>query len=186
MRMTALLLATLGVSLTGSVWAGVDPEAEARLSEEALARYAAPGDAARFEALNARLEAPAESLGRPAAGIRMTLRSWPNGKPRTTLFAKEAWVAEDMMSMRGRDVLVEQWHEDGSQEATVTAEEAVMDRNSMLAVAKGTVTCTRGQDRLEGKGAWMDLDSQYLKVLREGAIYTARLGDVRLTERGMF
>lgn len=164
----------------------IDPEGGDRLSAEALARYEAPGAASRYAALTARLEQPVEELGPAANHLRLTLRSWPNGHPKTTLTAEEAWMTQDMMSMRGRKVVIRQLREDGSVEATLTAEEAVMDRTAMLAVAKGTVTCVMNQDRLEGEGAWADLDVQYVKVLSEGVIHTARLQGVALTERGMF
>lgn len=164
----------------------VTPEAEARLSEEALARYRAPGKPERYITLIKQLNTPGETLGSPAIRLRLPVRSWPDGRPRTMLFAEEAWVAPTMQNLRGRTVRVEHYREDGSLEAVLEADEVVVDRAAMLAVAKGRVSGTLNGDKLSGRGALIDLDAQYVRILYKACITTRRTGEVDFTSRGMF
>ena len=180
-------LLVLAAALAACAHAGAAPEAwEAAVSPEAVARSAAPGATARYAPLIKSLRTSPEELGAPARNLRLPLKSFPDGRARVVLHAQEAWVSPDMAWLRGRGVRVVTLREDGSQEASLEAEEAAMDRASMLAVAKGRVRATRGGDRLAGVGALADLDAQYVKVLRRATVETRRLAGARLTERGMF
>lgn len=163
-----------------------DPATEARLTPEALARYAAPGAPLRYKALIEELKTPPETLGSPARNLRLPVRSFPDGRPRTLVFAEEAWVSPDMQRLRGRRVRMEHLREDGSTEATLEAAEALMDRATMLAVAKGAVRATRGNDVLTGNGALADLDARYVKVLSRAGITTRRMGEANFAGRGFF
>lgn len=162
------------------------PEAEERLSAEALARYQAPGDPSRYLELMKQLNAPGDTLAAPARRLRLPVRSWPDGRPQTMVFAEEAWVSPTMQSLRGRKVRVEHYREDGSLEAILEADEIVVDRTTMLAAAKGFVTGELGEDRLSGRGALIDLDAQYVRILSKACIQTRRTGEVDFTSRGMF
>ncbi len=163
-----------------------DLEARRRLTPEALARYAAPGEASRYVALEEQLKVPLADLGAPALDLRMPVQTYPSGRNRTLVFAKEAWVSPDMMSIRGRHVRVEQLGEDGALEAMLIADEVQVDRVTMLAVARGRVSGSFGSDRLQGQGALMDFNAQYVKLLEEACIFTQRAGEANFTDRGMF
>ena len=182
MRLPALALA----ALTCACAAAGEAEAWAKVSPEAVARYAAPGDPARYAALAQRLEAPPEALGPPARGLRIPVRSFPDGRPEVLLHAETAWVSADMMRLRGRGVRVEAFDAEGALAETLWAEEAAVDRTAMLAVAKGPIRLERGGDTLTGVGALADLEAQYVKVLRRARIDTARLRGVDMTKRGIF
>ena len=182
MRLPALALAALACACAT---AG-EAEAWARVSPEAVARYVAPGDPARYVPLARRLQAPPEELGPPARGLRLPVRSFPDGRAEVMLHAETAWASPDMMLLRGRNVRVEAFNADGSPAETLWAEEAVVDRTAMLAVAKDAVRLERGGDTLTGVGALADLEAQYVKVLRRARIDTARLRGVDMTERGIF
>lgn len=161
--------------------------AEARLSEEALARYSAPGNPARYGELLQWARVPVEELGDPASGLKLPVQSWPDGRTRTLVLAKEAWISgEDLAWVRGRRVRVEQFRADGELEGVLEADEVAVDRASMLAVVKGRVKGNFGNDRLTGVGALVDLDANYVKILKKAEILTKRLGDAKLTERGIF
>lgn len=164
----------------------VTPEAEARLSEEALARYVAPGEPARYLDLMKQLNVSDETLGPPAKALRLPIKSWPDGRPKTMVFAEEAWITPTMTGLRGRKVRVENYREDGSIEAVLEADEVVVDRTAMLAAAKGRVTGVLGDDKISGRGALIDLDAQYVRLLYRACIITRKTGDVDLTSRGMF
>lgn len=164
----------------------VTPEAEERLSEEALARYLAPGEPKRYLELIKQLNTPGETLGPPAKMLRLPVKSWPDGRPKTMVFADEAWVAPTMTGLRGRKVRVETYREDGTVEAVLEADEVVVDRTAMLAVAKGRVTGVLGGDQVSGRGALVDLDAQYVRLLYKACIITRKTGDVDFTSRGMF
>ncbi len=165
---------------------GGDLEAKARLTPEALARYEAPGEVSRYAALQEQLKAPLEELGAPALEMRIPVQTYPSGRTRTMVYAKEAWVSADMMSIRGRKVRVEQLREDGSVEAMLIADEVQVDRVTMLAVATGPVYGHFGSDRLQGVGAFMDFTAQYVKILEQSSIVTQRAGDANFADRGMF
>lgn len=191
--MRLFFLMTLACAVTsfafaegGSAVQTVSLEAEERLTEEALARYSAPGDPTRYISLIEQLKSPGETLGPPATKLRFPAKSWPNGRPRTMVFADEAWVALSMTSLRGRMVRVETYRLDGSIESVLEADEVIVDRNAMLAVAKGRVTGILGEDKLSGRGALIDLDAQYVRILYKACIITRRTGDVDFTSRGMF
>ena len=164
----------------------VHPEATPKLTPEALERYSAPGEPARYVALLKQLRRPAEELGSPAKNLRLPVQSWPDGRAKTIVFAPEAWVTEDMQNLRGRKVRVEHFKEDGSPAGEMEAEEVVVDRTQMLAVAKGRVFVAFGGDRMQGVGALADLQAQYVRILRRAQIETGRLGAADFTERGMF
>lgn len=164
----------------------VTPEAEARLSAEALARYSAPGEPARYLELLKQLNTPGDTLGAPAKRLRLPVKSWPDGRPQTMVYAEEAWVSATMQSLRGRKVRVEHYREDGELEAVLEADEIVVDRETKLAAAKGRITGAFSGDQLSGRGALIDLDAQYVRILSRACIITRRTGDVDLTSRGMF
>lgn len=164
----------------------VTPEAEERLTDEAIARYLAPGEPSRYLDLIKQLNVPGETLGPPAKKLRLPVKSWPDGRPKTMVFAEEAWVAPTMTGLRGRKVRVETYRVDGTVESVLEADEVVVDRNVMLAVAKGRVTGMLNEDRISGRGALVDLDAQYVRLLYKACIITRKTGDVDFTSRGMF
>lgn len=162
------------------------PEVAEKISPEALERYQAPGKASRYRELIAHIKVPQEQLGEPAQKLRIPVQSWENGMPQTVVSARLAWLSEDLNVVRGRDVVVKRFREDGTLEATVEMAEVVLDRRAMLAVAKGAVKGAFGEDRIAGNGALLDFNLRYVSVLRKAVIDTARLGGVNLTRRGMF
>lgn len=184
----AMFLAALVAASVAPAGAEVafDPAMEARLTPEALARYAAPGKPVRYKALIEELKTPPETLGKPARNLRLPVRCFPDGRPQTLVFAEEAWVSPDMQRLRGRKVRMEHLRADGTVEATLEADEAAMDRATMLAVAKGSVRATQEGDVLTGNGALADLDARYVKVLSRASIVTKRMGEVDFASRGMF
>lgn len=189
--MRTLLL--LGCLLTGA-WlmatpapvVELTPDTEAMLSDEAMARYAEPGSVRRYKKLIESLRKPPEEIGSPARNLRLPVRSYPNGRPQTTVQAEEAWITLDTNYLRGRNVHVEQLDENGAVEAVLEADEIVVDRGAMLAVVKGRVRGEMGGDILTGVGALVDLDTRYLRIVRRARINTKRMGDVKLTDRGIF
>jgi len=187
-RLAFLTILMLGcVTLrAGNDTPSADEEAEGRLADAALARYAAPGDASRYKTLVEQIKQPPEGLGAPALNLRLPVRSFPDGRPQVVVHAEQAWVAADLRHLRGRKVRMVQFDETGAEEATLEAEEAIVDRTEMLAVAKGTVNATFGKDRLSGNGAVADLNARYVKVLSRAKIVTPRTQELKLTERGLF
>jgi len=104
------------------------PEVLEKISPEALERYQAPGKASRYRALIAHIKVPQEQLGEPARKLRIPVQSWANGMPQTEVSARLAWLSEDLNVVRGRDVVVKRFREDGTLEATIEMAEVVMDR----------------------------------------------------------
>ncbi len=163
----------------------VTPEAEALLEPGALARYAEPGNPERYRDLLERLQVPVAELGTPALNLRIPMQSWPNGRAKTMIYAKEAWFSIDMMQIRGREVRIERMTESGVIDSVLTAHEVQMDRTVMLAVVAGKLTADLGEDHLDGKGALIDFNAQYVKVLRDARIITPRLKDSGFSTNGM-
>ena len=185
----AAMVAVAGVSFLRLAVAEalpIDGEAESRLTAERLAAYAEPGAPARYRELITRIKASPAELGAPAKNLRLPVRSWPDGRAQTVVFAKEAWISSDMQQVRGRGVRVEQFHEDGSPEAVLEAAEVMVDRKSLLAVAKGRVAGTFGTDHFSGIGALVDLDARYVQVLRRAKIVTQRMREANFAGRGLF
>ena len=91
-----------------------------------------------------------------------------------------------MSVLRGRGVHVEQFKEDGSLEAVLDADEILVNRTEMLAVAKGKVRGVMEGDVLTGAGALIDMNIKYLRLIKQACIETKRMGDVKLTDRGIF
>ena len=104
------------------------------VSPEAVARYTAPGNPERYRALIERLKTPREELGEPSLGMRIPVRSFPNGREEVVLHAEEGWLSEDMMKLRGVRVRVETFDETGALTSTLWADEAAVDREAELAV----------------------------------------------------
>ncbi len=181
-----LLLTVLALGLGGRVLAAPSPEAEERLSEAALARYGAPGQPERYRSLLMQIRKAPEELGSPAKDVRLPVQSWPNGRAKTMVFAKEAWVTLDMQGVRARTVHVEHYREDGSLAGTLDAEEVLVDRTRQLAVVKGRIKGRFGADKLSGVGALIDFETQYVKILRRARIETGRLGKADFSARGLF
>ncbi len=164
----------------------VSLEATELLTREALARYSAPGKITRYTHLVRLLQKPVSELGEPALNLRIPVQSWENGRTKTMIYAQEAWISADMMTVRGRKVRVEQLSETGEVETVVRAKEVQIDRAKMLAVVSGSISADVGTDHLEGRGALIDFNAQYLKVLQHASITTQRAKDADLTNRGMF
>ncbi len=161
-------------------------EATELLTREALKRYAAPGKISRYAHLVKLLQKPVSELGEPAVNLRIPVQSWENGRTKTMIYAQEAWISADMMTIRGRQVRVEQLSESGELEMEVRAKEVQIDRTQMLAVVSGAISADLETDHLEGRGALIDFNAQYLKVLQDASITTKRAKDADLTSRGMF
>ena len=181
-----LLLTVLALGLGGRALAAPSPEAEERLSEEALARYGAPGNPERYRSLLTQMREAPETLGAPARNVRLPVQSWPNGRAKTMVFAKEAWVTLDMQGLRARHVHVEHYREDGALAGELDAEEVLVDRPKQLAVVKGRFQGRFGVDKLSGVGALIDFETQYVKILRRARIDTGRLGKADFSARGLF
>lgn len=168
------------------VAAELTPQTDEMLSADALARYSEPGQPIRYKALLEAMSEPPETLGEPSKGLRLTVRSWPDGRPQTIVQAKEAWMTLDTSVLRGRGVHVEQFKEDGSLEAVLDVDEILVNRTEMLAVAKGKVRGVMEGDVLTGAGALIDMNIKYLRLIKQACIETKRMGDVKLTDRGIF
>lgn len=164
----------------------LDANTETKLSDEAMMRYAEPGRVVRYKKLIETLRQPLEELGTPARELRLPIRSFPNGKPETTVLADEAWITLDTTYLRGRKVVVTQYREDGSIEAILNADEIAVDRSKMIAVVKGHLHGTMSEDTFEGVGALVDLEAKYVRIVKRAIIKTKRMGDVNLTNRGIF
>lgn len=164
----------------------LDEATEAKISAVATARYSEPGQAARYKTLIESLRKNADELGSPARNLKLPVKSFPDGRPQTTVLASEAWVTLDTNYLRGRNVVVTSYNEDGTVESVLTADELAVDRVEMLAVAKGKVRAEMGDDILTGVGAVADLNTRYMRILRRAVIETKRMGEVKLTDRGIF
>ncbi|MBQ9693927.1 MAG: hypothetical protein IJV69_04145 [Kiritimatiellae bacterium] len=183
---TCLLIGLPLAAVTAEAEADLTPETDAMISAEALARYCEPGQPLRYKALLEALQQPPETIGSPARNLRLPVRSLPDGRPQTVVRATEAWVTLDTTLLRGRQVHVEHFREDGSLEAVLDADEIIIDRTTRLAVAKGKVRCTMDGDVLTGQGALVDMNINYLRIIKHACIETKRMGDVNLTDRGIF
>lgn len=186
------ILLAIGCFLLGGALCAIaetvplDANTETKLSDEAMMRYAEPGSVARYKKLIETLRQPLDDLGAPARELRLPIRSFPNGKPETTVLADEAWITLDTSYLRGRKVIVTQYREDGSIEAILNADEIAVDRNNMIAVVKGRLHGTMNEDTLDGVGALVDLEAKYVRIVKRAIIKTKRMGDVNLTDRGIF
>lgn len=151
-----------------------------------LERISAPGDRARYADLEAALQQPTDTLGPPATGIRLPVQSYPSGRTKTLVMADLAWFSPDLQQIRVKDLRVEQFAENGSPEGTLEADNAVVDRRSMLAVADGAVRVRMNGDTLNGWGAYCDLDASYVRILRDAVIHTSKAAQVDFSARGQF
>lgn len=174
------------VASAETVPVSLDAETEALLSEAALARYSSPGETVRYKSLLEALRQPAETLGTPARNLRLPVRTFEDGRPQVVVTAVEAWITLDTNLLRGRKVHVEQYREDGSLEAVLDADEAMVNRAEMLAVAKGKVHGMMDGDALTGVGALVDLEAKYLRIIKRGCIKTKRMAGANFTDRGIF
>jgi hypothetical protein len=152
-------------------------EAEARLSEDALARYAAPGDAARYEALLRAMRESPDEIGSPSEDVYTPIQVHENGETKLALQSAQGWMSDDLMRLRGKEVKIFSYAEDGSLESTISAYEILVDRHTMLAVMRGKVSIEMGVDTLEGNGALMDFNAQYIRLLRQAKATTSRLSE---------
>jgi len=152
-------------------------EAEARLSEDALARYAAPGDAARYEALLRAMRESPDEIGSPSEDVYTPIQVHENGETKVALQSAQGWMSDDLMMLRGKEVKIFSYAEDGSLESTISAYEILVDRHTMLAVMRGKVSIEMGVDTLEGNGALMDFNAQYIRLLRQAKATTSRLSE---------
>ena len=101
MRLT-LLLTLLFVALHlpatpagEAVSSDLTPETDAKISEEALARYSAPGQVGRYKDLLEALKQNPETMGSPARNLRLPVRSFPDGRPQIIVRATDAWITLD-------------------------------------------------------------------------------------------
>ncbi len=164
----------------------LDPDTEAKISAAAVKTYKEPGNTRRYKTLIESLRKPLDELGSPARQLQLPVRSYPNGRPEAVVVAEEAWITLDTNYLRGRNVVMTQYDEKGNVEAVLTADEIAVDRPQMLAVAKGNISGKMAGDRLDGNGALVDLNARYMRIIKRAIIHTKRMGDVKLTERGIF
>lgn len=193
MRFFLLVLSCL--TLAGGLMAKVyeDPRAvellassDALTTEAAVKRYQMPGDATTFAPLLRTFAKPVETLGPPSLDLHSPVQIYPNGAVKVELEAKESWMTDDMMHLRGRQVVVTSYKKDGSLEAVVTADEIAVDRTSMRAVIRGKVSFTFGTEKITGNGAIVDLDAQYIRILSKAMIRSSRMQDSDFSMKELF
>lgn len=157
-------------------------EANERTSEEALARYSQPGEASRYESLLRAMKQSPESIGSPSEDVYTPVQVHDNGETKVALQAGQGWMTDDLMMLRGKDVQIFAYREDGSLESTIYATEIMIDRHSMLAVMRGPVSVNMGIDTMQGNGALLDLNLPYIRLLRKAKVSTSRLADVNIDD----
>ncbi len=174
------------LTLAGGLMAKVyeDPRAvellassEAQTSEQAIKRYKMPGEAKQFAPLLRTFAKPVETLGSPSLDLHTPVQIYPNGTIKVELEAKESWMTDDMLYLRGRQVTITSYKTDGSLEAVVKADEIAVDRRSMRAVIRGNLSFTLGNEKLTGNGAIVDLNAQYIRILSKAKIRSSRMQD---------
>ncbi len=182
-RTIALIVCAAAALTAGAVRVAGDGTLDPAL----VARIAAPGAPERYAALEAELTKPTDELGPPASAIRLPAQSFPDGRTKTLVLADLAWFSEDLQTIRIKELRVEQYAEDGTLEGTLEADNAVVDRQAMLAVADGAVRLSMADgDRLTGWGAYCDLKDSYVRILRDAVIHTSKIGQVDFSDRGQF
>ncbi len=130
----------------------------------------------RYATLEAELDKPESELGPPAQGGRLPVQTHPNGRMKVLLLVKQGWFTPDMTSIVANNIRVETYSPTGELEGYLEAERAVIDRNQMLAVARGRVFVKMGEETLQGDGAYCDMKEEYVKILNKGEIHTSKMG----------
>lgn len=188
MRFGLALIATFLCTIYASA-ERVNPKVEAllakvdeRLAEDRVAAYSDPGEAKHYATLLRAFNRPPDEIGSPSEEIFSPVQVYPNGDTKVEIWAGMAWFSDDLMTLRGKNVKVYSYYPDGTQESVIATDEILFDRKTMRAAMRGYVTIEMGTEKLSGNGALADFNTQYIRLLRQAKIVTARLNDVNLDE----
>ena len=125
--------------------------------------------------INEKLEAPAENVSIP-------IESFSNGTVKSRVTAARAHVFADSGYIWGEEIRVEQYREDGSVYATLTAESCIVDRKTKSGWVAGAAQMVYGDASVKGRGIYFSLEREFIKIFSQSEI---RAGHSRLDVGGL-
>ncbi len=125
--------------------------------------------------INEKLEAPAENVSVP-------IESFSNGTVKSRVTAARAHVFADTGFIWGENIRVEQYREDGTVYASLTAENCIVDRKTKSGWVAGAAQMVYGDASVKGRGIYFSLAREFIKIFSQSEI---RAGHQRLDIGGL-
>ena len=145
-------------------------------AEQWLAKRAT--DLSAWETLSNKWVQASASVAPPVENLVLPLEHYESGREkgriRTLLKAERAQLLEGGLVF-ARNVKVDLLQPDGKPEATLVAEDCLLDRNTKKGFSRGVVDVKAGPDHLKGRGIYFSTDEQFIKILSECEIRTFRI-----------
>jgi len=116
-----------------------------------------------------KLEAPAENVVIP-------LETFPDGKIKSRVKAARAQIFQETGFIWGEGVHVEQFREDGRLQATLDAENCVVDRKTKSGWVEGAAKMVYGDSSVKGRGVYFSLEREFIKIFSQSEIRTGHAG----------
>lgn len=113
---------------------------------------------------------------KPAENLTIPVESHPDGSVKASVTAKRAKFFLDTGFVWGEEVLLRQFSTNGAVEASVEAEQCVVDRNTKSGWVEGHAKAVYDGTVLEGDGVYLSFPEEYVKIFKAT--------DIRATENG--
>ena len=165
--LTYLFLACLAV---GPVLAENAETADARATRWLTNRQ----DVASWKMLVEKWDASKAALTSPIENLTLPVAHYADGRKRIVLVARRAQILSETLIF-AEGVQLQMLTPDGKSDGIVLAEDCLLDQSTKRGYCKGTVTVTKGTDRINGRGLLFAGDDQFIKILSECQIRTFRM-----------
>lgn len=142
-------------------------------SREWLAMRNDDSDAARLRAAYADC---LKKLDSPAQDVNIPLESFPDGTIKSRISAARAQLFLDTDLVWGEKIHVEQLKPDGTRQATLDADNCIVDRKSRSGWVAGEALMTYGNSSVRGRGVYFSLSNEFIKIFSQSEIRTGSVG----------
>ncbi len=125
----------------------------------------------RFDYLKT-LNADSLRFTNPASWLVLPIKSYPDGKPKNIIQAKQAHLTADTMMVKASWVTLLELDPEGKPIAEMWAEHIIFDRTKMLGYASGLIFATYKGDTIIGQEALIDANTKQTMITQGAALFT--------------
>ncbi len=111
----------------------------------------------------------------PAENVMFPLETFPDGTVKTRLSAKRAHLFVDSGFIWGEGIRIEQYEKDGTVNASLEADNCIVDKKSKTGWIEGSAKMTYRESSVKGRGIYFSFAREFIKILSQSEVRTKPL-----------
>ena len=127
------------------------------------------------ERLEAEYRVASTNITEAAEGLAIPIENFASGAVKTMITASRAQYFFEKKLVWGEGVKIEQFKEDGTTLATVTAASCLVDQETKSGWAEGAAKVTYAGTTVEGEGVYFSAAEEYLRITEKTKIVSKEL-----------